>query len=297
MRQPVRSSAARWQELAGAAGFLLVALIPVGCIKEQLVPPASQVFVNGQVDNPAKEITLSEPDEKPRTPKASSCVALGDWAKSCGDMASTFARKADKPAQRQSYEAQARNFYVQAKARYQQALNVDPNELGAVLGLARVAGAENDFAAAQRHYEQLLAAQPANAALAFEVGLMFARARQWEPALAYLKRASELDPANTTIATTLGWTLARAERLEEAWHTFRPLVGEAQAYFRLAQMAQHLGRKDLTKAYLNFALERDASLEEARVMLANLEQASTTQVTVPEPGAVTPAAHSAPGLR
>ncbi len=286
---------------------LTVALLPLlagsGCaLTEQLIaPPQQQVFVNGQLQPQASvkadaELVENAKSGKQRTPKASSCVAHGDWLRSCGDMSLGFAKKAETDARRASLKAQASQQYAVAKQRYWQALQLDPNEVGAHVGLARVAVAENQFDTAQKHYQAALKLQPNSAAIHFEIGMTLARMKNWEPALASLKRAAELDPANPTIATNYAWTLARAERFEEAWQTFRPLVGEGQAYYRLALMTRHLGRNDLAKAYLTYALQRDPSLKEAHEMLANLNQPAAPQGpnSVPDAGAVVPAGYMQP---
>ena len=283
--------------IALAALPLVFAFGNTGCIKEQLISPHTQTFVNGQAQGDVPKdavLTSSQKDDKPVTPKASSCVAVGDWLRSCGDMATAFARKADEPSKRQGFEAQANGFYNRAKGRYEQALRLDPKDMGAVLGLARVAAAGGDFAAAENHYRQVVQACPQDAGLMFELGLMYARTRQWDPALACLKRATELDPTNKAMATNYGWTLARAERFEEAWQVFRPLVGEGQAYLRLAQMAQHLGRSDLIRAYLTYAIQKDPALQEAQAMLANLDKPAPAASPVPEPGVAAPEASIQP---
>src|SRR5262245_63910585 len=248
----------RHPRLLGRAGswrlLLLVALLAapsVGCVHEKIGGPASKVFVDGKAVGPACAAFEDEP-ERQGPPKPSSLVACGEWLRTCGDTDMSLSRKADSDRRRLDLRTEASQRYAAAKERYLQALQLDPNEAGAHLGLGRVAAAEGQFAAAHERFLQALRVQPNNPAIHFDIGMAYARQKNWDSALASLKRAAELDPANANIATNYAWTLARAERFEEAWHVFRPLLGEGKAYYRLALMTHHLGRKDLTRAYLTY---------------------------------------------
>lgn len=268
-------------------------------MREQLNPPP-QVFVNGKPVEPGvkPEAEVVEVDDRPRTPKPATCIAYGDFHRSSGDLAMAAARKETKEPKRRAYEAQANEQYSAAKARYEQALKIDPKDMSGYLGLARVAAALGQHALAQQHYDRVLQAYPDQVIVHFEVGMMHARVKNWEPALAHLKRAAALEPGNQTYATSYGWALARAERFEDAWNVFRPLVGEAQAYYRLAQMTRHLGKDDLTRAYLTYAVQRDPNLQEAKEALAALDRPAGSgpraPSPLPEPGDVVPAGHLQP---
>lgn len=281
--------------LAGAAFFFCLA--GVGCVKEQLVhaPEKSQLFVNGQLQKDVA-IKADEPfvtSDEPRAPKSTTCVAYADFLRSRGEFLMDKSRKTEEEAKRRGLVSEATGYFGLARQRYRQALQLDANDHGAQLGLARLAVAEGNYPAALQGYEQLLKVDNRHPVLWMEIGNVYAKAKNWDAAIAALQKANELQPNHPAITSNLGWTLARAERFEEAWQVFRPQVGEAQAYFRLAQMSLHLGKADLARTYLTYSLQRDPALTDARELLANLDRRPAETGMAPDPQ-VQPAAVQPP---
>ena len=112
--------------------------------------------------------------------------------------------------------------YALARAAVQRALEIDANDVGALLALGRIASDyDNDPATAARHIEQALALEPGNiAAISVASGL--------EQNLGRLEQAAMLDqyavahdPLNPKAHGSLAYDYARLGRLDEAISSYR----------------------------------------------------------------------------
>ncbi|HMP03183.1 MAG TPA: tetratricopeptide repeat protein [Gemmatales bacterium] len=180
----------------------------------------------------------------------------------------------------------------EARKLYEQALELSPNYVPAILGLARLHEKQGSFPLAIEQYLKALDQNPQTGQVWFELGMCYGKTKQWDHAVAALKRACELEPTDSAMATHYGWCLARCEKYEESWTVFRRHVGDALAYYRLALMAKHLGKVELSKQYLTVAIQVEPQCLEAHALLAALEQAQITNDS--EGGAVVPAGFMAP---
>jgi tetratricopeptide (TPR) repeat protein len=239
--------------------------LSAGCVKDQTT--------TGVLPPPRPDQITKEDPGPPRAPKADTCVAAGVWFENSGDSAKIDEKK--------------RLCFQKARTAYEQALSLEPQNRAALLAVARLAEKEGNPAAAGDLFDKAVRQLPLDAGLWYETGMFWARQKNWDRATACVGRATELDPTNNQFATTLGWTLARAERYDDSFRVFSRLVGEAQAYAKLASMATHLGRRDLGRQYAEEALKADPQLREAREVLARLD-------APPADAAVQQAGHTAP---
>src|SRR5581483_2356438 len=97
------------------------------------------------------------------------------------------------------------------------------------------------------------------------------RQKSWDPAIQSLTKAVEYDPENREYINMLGHTLSRTGRYQESLAVFSRSYGEAKAYYNVARMLQHLGQAELSKQYVQAALQKDPTLEPAQGLLAQLE--------------------------
>ncbi|GBD36270.1 hypothetical protein HRbin36_01391 [bacterium HR36] len=81
--------------------------------------------------------------------------------------------------------------------------------------------------------------------------------RNWSEQVRCLRQAWQLEPSNTRFAVHLGLALARAEHWQEAEHQLVDAVGPGRAYYYLALMAEHLGRRELVHRYAQAAVQAD----------------------------------------
>jgi tetratricopeptide (TPR) repeat protein len=204
-------------------------------------------------------VTQKEEDLPKRTPKASTCVAFGNYR--AGQAAD---EKLPQPA-RLEYQEQARKAY-------QQALSIDPSYMPAYLSLANLYLSQEDYPRALDTYNKALKRNSKNAEAWEGLGMLHARKKEWAPAIAALKKAVDLDPENRRYTRTLGLCLARAGRNDESLTCLASVMPHADACLLVARMLHHLQRDDDSQRYARQALQEKPDLTAARDFLANLEQ-------------------------
>jgi tetratricopeptide (TPR) repeat protein len=237
----------------------------MGCTHE-----TTQQFVNPPPSMPAE--VKKEADLPKRMPKPTTCVAFGE-----------FDEKAALEPNRSS--ADKERLLDQARRAYQQALELEPNYLPALKGLARVYIARNDEQRVVATFQQAIKLYPKDAGLVLELGMWHARRREWDAALIQLRTAHDLDPENRQCANMLGYCLARTGRFDESIAVFTKAGGEAQAHFNLARMLHHMQQDELSKQHAQLALQKDPQLKEAAQLLVEL---SAKVEEAPQPRVGTP---------
>ncbi len=163
-----------------------------------------------------------------------------------------------------------------ARTDYERALALDPKCLPAYQGLARLYTHMHDLPLAVETYQKALKFAPNNASLWFELGLCQNYQKNLAPALECLDRAAQLEPGNHSYTNALGVVLAESGRYDESLRYFSRAGGEAMGYYRLAQTLSHLQRPELSRRYLEVALQKDPSLAPP------IQQASYQPATSPE---------------
>lgn len=209
-----------------------------------------------------------EEDQPKRQPKASTCVALGQFNEQAA---------IDSP----KLPLQQAELRERARRAYQQALKIDPNYLPAYQGLARVYEAAGDQPRVLETYRQALKAHPRDAGLWHEQGMYHARQQQWEPAVASLRKATELDPENRQYTNALGFSLAAQGRYNDSLVIFQKTSGPDGAHYNLARLLQDQQQTELSKQHLQAALEINPKHAGAQQLLASLEGTPAEQAVVP----------------
>jgi tetratricopeptide (TPR) repeat protein len=228
----------------------------------------------GGITPTSTQVTTHKPTGS-RQPKASTCVAYGDF-------------REKEAMESTTSDAERPRMHDQARRAYEQALQIDSKHLPAFTGLARLYEDLDDYERAIDTYLAALKISPKDASLWFDLGMCQSRHKDWPPALVNLKTAHSLDPQNRQIAVTYGYVLARAGRFEDSVALFTKLEGHALACYKVARMAHHLNQDEASRQYLHTALAEQPDLGQAQDLLAQLEPAKSAGPVVQAAGA-TPA--------
>src|SRR5262249_47951943 len=129
-----------------------------------------------------------------RQPLPATCVAFGELHESA----------AADPGRSSAEQEQLHN---KARVAYQQALQASPNDLPALLALARLYTSEGDYERALATYDRAITAHPKDPKPRYEQGMCHARRKKWDLALISLQKALELDPENPSYRHTYGLCL------------------------------------------------------------------------------------------
>jgi tetratricopeptide (TPR) repeat protein len=179
----------------------------------------------------------------------------------------------------------------QARQGFQKALQQDPKNPTALLGLAQYHARLGERQKALEVYHRYLQYYPQDIQVRHQLALVHAQWKDWESAVRWCDEALRLDPESRNIRKTKGFCLARAGRYDEALTTFREIMPESLARYHLARVLEHMGQVEASQQQLHLALQSDPNCEQARQFLTEIEAA----YSIPKPSnsspSVLPAGH------
>ncbi len=194
-----------------------------------------------------------------RPPKAATCIAFGDFR------AAEATNKDRSPIQRQQLSEDARKAY-------QQALSIEPDNMQALVGLARLYTNLEDYQHARETYELAAKKHPKQAGIWFELGMMHARKKEWDLAISHLGKAVQLEPENRQFINTYGFALCRVGKFDESFKVFIKINEPAKAHYQVARMMNHVGKNDEAREHLIKALANQPDYPDALSLLSTLNQ-------------------------
>jgi tetratricopeptide (TPR) repeat protein len=158
-----------------------------------------------------------------------------------------------------------------ARAGYQKALQQDPKNKVALLGLAKYYARLGEREKAIEMYKKYLSLYPNDKAVAHEVAMAHASWKDWAGAVAWCEYALKLDPENLSYRKTMAFCLARAGKWDEGFEVMCQVIPEAQARYLMARVLEHQNQPEACKMQLQLALKADPNFEDAKEFLAELD--------------------------
>lgn len=227
------------------------------------------------------------------------------WKKSTAAVSSAFALEPGQEAKEdptslssshkkvtpQVYVAAARMMEGQGKfddaqKQYDRALQADPKDLNALVGLARLHDRQGRSAKALEFYQKAVKAHPKSALVHNDLGLCYGRMQDWRQSAAEFSKACQMAPENTRYRNNLAMSLL--ETGDEAGALKQLSLGNSPAigHYNLAFMLSGKDRQDEASRHLQQAISLDPNLTPAREMLAQLGAAAAEDVAQAQPAAV-----------
>jgi tetratricopeptide (TPR) repeat protein len=208
----------------------------------------------GQPPGPA-EVAADSPKKGPPSPESE--VAFADVRL---DLA--FDEK-QPPANREALLDLARQGY-------QKALQQDPKNPAALLGLARYYTRVGDREKAVETFKKYLTLYPQDREVAHEVARAHAQWKDWAGAVAWCDFTLQLDPENLNARKTKAFCLARGGNFEHGLRVMMEVMPEAQARYLMARVLEHQNHADACRQQLLLALQADPNHLDAREFLDEL---------------------------
>jgi tetratricopeptide (TPR) repeat protein len=162
----------------------------------------------------------------------------------------------------------------QARQGYQKALQIDPKNKTALLGLAKYYVRLGEREKAVETYKKYFAANPRDKEVAHEVALAHAQWKDWIGAAAWCEFALKIDPESLSIRKTMAFCLARAGKWEEGFAVMCQVMPEAQARYLMARVLEHQKQPEASRTQLQLAIKADPTYAPAREFLVELDEAS-----------------------
>jgi tetratricopeptide (TPR) repeat protein len=159
-----------------------------------------------------------------------------------------------------------------ARQGYQKALQLDPKNKPALLGLANYYVRLGEREKAIEVYKKYLATYPKDKDVVHDVAMAHAKWKDWAGAVAWCEYALKLDPENLTYRKTMAFCLARAGKWEDSFTILCQIMPEAQARYLVARILEHQNQPEACRMQLQLAIKADPNHAEARDFLVELDQ-------------------------
>ncbi len=166
-----------------------------------------------------------------------------------------------------------------AEVHYQKALDLEPDNLDAQLGYARLlarTGCEEEAAA---WFEKSCQKHPENAAAQNDLGLCYAQCGRKQDALAPLSQAVELEPDCVLYRNNIAHVLLKLGRQKEALRQLATVHPPAAAHYNMGYLLRTNGEQQQAAIHFQQALAFDPGFESAQIWSNHLATEGVPQPT------------------
>ncbi len=165
--------------------------------------------------------------------------------------------------------------FAKALDNYTKALEIEPNNLSALLSTARLYDRQNQSANAAEFFQKAIKAKPNDAAIYNELGLALSKGGKAADAESNIQKAIALDPSNSRFRNNLASLMVSNGRSDEAVKQLEQVFPPAVANYNVAYL--HATNQNIAAAqqHLQTALQIDPNLKEARDLMNRLGGSST----------------------
>ncbi len=223
------------------------------------LPQAKRQFWGGGGSQSALPIEVTPESSKKGPPQPDTYVAFAD-------------AQAEVAFDEKTPQANREWLLDRARQGYQKALQIDPNNKPATLGLARYYTRLGERDKSVEMFKRYLTANPGDRDVAHEVAMAHAQWKDWDGAVGWCDFALKIDPENLSVRKTKAFCLARGGKWEKAFDVMLQVMPEPQARYNIARVMEHLNMSAASKQQLQLAIRADPNFTDAREFLTALER-------------------------
>ncbi len=154
---------------------------------------------------------------------------------------------------------------------YQKALDDNPNNLAAMLGLARVKSRLDKHEEALALYLRALKAHPDNASVYNNMGAYYGSRGMFAEAVKALEQAVRLQPRQANYRANVAVVLVHLHRFDEAFNHLRAVNDEAVSYYNMGFLLKGEGELQAAGHHFQMALKANPAMRHARYWLSRVE--------------------------
>ena len=147
---------------------------------------------------------------------------------------------------------------------FHQALELEPQHLGALVALGRHFDRQGQLDRATESYQEATKFHPSSPTAFNDLGLCYARQRRYDDAVHALNRAIQLEPDRVLYRNNIAMVLVAQNRIDEALVHLTDAHGPAIAHYNLGCLLGKQGRTEVALEQFQLALADDPSLADAR---------------------------------
>lgn len=159
-----------------------------------------------------------------------------------------------------------------AAQQYQKAIQANPKDVTALIGLGRIYDRQEDYAKAVEQYQKAIQIDSKRALPHNDLGLCYARHGDLNKSISELQQAVKLQPESKLYRNNLATVLVEANRESEALQQLLAAHPPAAAHYNLGALLSRCNKPDLAAQQLQQALAADPGMTAAQQLLAQLQQ-------------------------
>jgi tetratricopeptide (TPR) repeat protein len=210
------------------------------------------------------------PEKPPATPAAEVPVSRSGPEQACTALVALATLKESQAQDAGLTDEQQVRLRDEARQAYKEAVRLEPTNLVALRGLARINTQTGNYDLALETYKKALAVYPKNADLWTDRGQYHNRRKEWNEAVKCYEKALECGGDNRTVLMRLGVTLVQAGQTERALVCLTRASSLEMAHYYLARTFLYLNQPEPARRHLAEALRINPNLSNAREWLASL---------------------------
>ena len=161
---------------------------------------------------------------------------------------------------------------TEAREHYSNVTDEQPENVDAILGLARVELASGNYGAAESGFKKALRLHPESASAHFGLGQFYASRNQWQDSVEPFTKAMLAEPENTTYRYHLAVALTHSGDVDSALPHFIRTVGDAEAHYNVGLILKNEGNLGQAERHFLLAVTKKPSLEPAQTWLNYLRK-------------------------
>jgi tetratricopeptide (TPR) repeat protein len=166
--------------------------------------------------------------------------------------------------------------HAEAEANYRKALDLDANDVDALVGYARLEDRQGNFEAAAKFYQRAIKKHPKDASVRNDLGLFYHRRGVLPEATRELKKAVELDPDNKLYRNNLAAAYVEQGKNRDALTHLTVAHGKSVGNYNLAYLLTQKQDNEGALKHFRAAAEADPKLAEAQDWIARLSAPAGT---------------------
>lgn len=171
---------------------------------------------------------------------------------------------------------------VEARKSYQSALEHQPKEIEAILGLARLDQAAGNIEQAEAGFRKAVKLAPNSSQTQYSLGQFYGAQERWDEAVDALTKAMLAEPDETQTRYALAVALVHTGHVEAALPHFIRTIGDAEAHYNVGLILQQKGRLEDSERHFALAVSKKPELVAAQNWLAQVRQQRQAPTTAPQ---------------
>lgn len=163
------------------------------------------------------------------------------------------------------------NHLGEARKQYHAVHEMEPKNVHAILGLARMDQIAGQHEQAEQRYKKAIKLDPGSADAQYGLGQFYASQERWSEAVEPLSTAMRAEPDNSKYRYQLAIAMAHSGDVESALPHFIRTIGDAEGHYNVGVILYGMGRVEQAEKHLRLALSKKPQFPQAEEWLVRIQ--------------------------